>query len=216
MHALIDTWRRRIQVTRALGVALLSVAVLVIGWGAGLEVLVRVKATYAAMVPTTAACFCLIAIAVIQAHMTAANRVWRVRIPLLLVVILVGLNMVIVTENGSGLDALLFGKLSPGDGMARGTGVGLLAVAYCVECLPHKRAAKSDMSGVVALMGLVMAFAIILGHSFDAVSGSMVPWFEQTSVLTASLFLALFTGLAIPDASVFALDPKPERNQNRF
>ena len=106
MHALIDTWRRRIQVTLALGVALLSVAVLVIGWGAGLEVLGRVKATYAAMVPTTAACFCLIAIAVIQAHLTAANRVWRVRIPLLLVVILVGLNLVIVTENARDFRAL--------------------------------------------------------------------------------------------------------------
>lgn len=205
-------FRRAIQVLIASVFTIFALIVLLAGWFAGTEFLVRYKPFYYAMVPTTAVCFAILGCANILASRGAARHLWLLRALLAVVVVIAVLNLVLHQFPAmSSLDQLLGFPLGDGDRMADGTAYGLLLAAYCIYCLGLSRPIGADMYRIGVVMGLTLSFALLVGHSFVKVAAVDIPIFRETSFFTALLFLLLFIGLALPDPRVFALDKGAHR-----
>ena len=192
--------RRSVQILIGSAVAAFALLALLLGWLAGLQQLVRVRADYHAMVPTTAICFILLGSALVLAQ---HGRFWR-RVNgrrILALVIGIALVNVLLKEifHRPGLDALLPFGLREGDMMASGTGLGMLVACYCIDCVALDRPPKSDMCVVAAIAGMVTSFAILLGHSFTSVADASTWLAKEISVPAVIMFLALFFALALPN-----------------
>ena len=172
--------------------------VLVGGWLLGLEALVRLYPTFAAMVPSTAISFIAAGGGLIAwsrrmdggcAAAAAASTIIGVLALLNLGVEVIGL--------GPGIDAVLLPELFGPDRMALSTSICFILAAICLWQLARPGAADEYSFGASATLGLSVAAVALVGYAFDAKALYQVFIFTAMALHTAVLFFFLFLALLL-------------------
>ncbi len=162
----------------ALGVALLC---LTLGWGAGFDVFVRVAPSLPAMVPASALCLALLAVA--QLTSLTEHRVARLAgaailaatVPLIVVLSQVGPDWLHPTSTDLVSVSTVFG-------------VSVVALAQVVARMPEGR--RHGLHSTVALVGVFLSGSGLSGFLIDREALNVQAPFIGLSVLTAlCLFL---------------------------
>ncbi len=178
-------------------VAAISFLILGAGWGLGLEVLIRFRDEYVAMVPSTSISLGLLGIGL---ACQGSRRLAR----------LVGLPVAAATGGVAGLHLLrillgvpglgglgLFDMQREGDAMAFSTAAGALLGAYCLAALSHRRLMHRLSFAVCGTLGMLLAGVAIVGYAFDSSALYSAVFFSAMALQTAVLMLALFIGLLL-------------------
>ena len=185
---------------RRLALVVVAVAVLVLaGWVGGVEVLVRVRSHYSAMVPETAIAFILAGLGLALCAERPAG--WRAAAGAGLAV-LVGaiavLNMLPVAERlGGGPLALLTSAPGQADRMAIGTEASLLLAAFVIFGVARPRAVPPALFQVVATVGLLASLVAVTGYVTGAAALYGTYVFTAMSLQTALSFLVLFLAVLL-------------------
>ena len=185
-------WPKRL----ALLVAGLSAAVLLIGWGAGVDAFRRIRPDFAAMVPSTALCFMLLSAGIFLRTRGRAPH-WTISCGLLAGGIAAANLILAALFPGRELDYLLFPSLAPGDGMAFATSASvLLASGSLLALARHGRQAMLTFQWT-ATGGLLAALVALVGYAFDTRALYDVFVFTAMALHTAILFILLFTAILL-------------------
>ena len=185
-------------------IAAYAVAALVIGWGFRFEPLVRNPLADAAMVPATAFCFFLSALALLGAAEKNANMV---RTLTAAIVAIIALTFFGQGTGRTEFTGLLFAQVSEADRMAPVTAIGFLLAVYIAYSL-----LRGYYFAVLAASAFALSGAI--GVAFLAASGAPLldQWFlSGVSLQTSALFGLLFFG-----KSLTCLPPANDPDQMAF
>ena len=171
-------------------VALFSLAVLGIGWGVGVDQLVRVSAESNAIVPSTALCLILVATAAIPLPRLAILQ--RVILVAAFITLLSIATLDLFAGVGHAHQLGFAG--SDSDGMSHATVIGLsfalIAPAVRLRMLPLAREWEFHAS----LFGTLVCAALTLVTTLDPFSFDHIPLFINLSQYTAILLTLLFAG----------------------
>lgn len=188
-------------------VAVTGLAVLTFGWLGGVEQLVRVRATYPAMVPETAILVVLGAIGVILNQFPNGRGVTVLVSFLIVVVVFSGHLYPIVATRFAGRD-----ELSPATMI-----MGLL-VAMALILGGAKNAQLRFLGFLLTSYGLALVSIPLLGYALNTQVLFGNSLFVSTSILTAICFAALFLALLLTDSGLnwnrIILDEE-DRSQHR-
>ncbi len=172
----------------ALAVTLISLTVLIFGWGLGVDALIRIRPDYPAMVPETA--LSLLAGSIGVAAMTVRAPVWIAR----LAVLFIALDIA-----GYFWRPLLVTGLGNADGMSIATAVGLgcIAVSLGLRTLPAFR--RSIVPQVFDSIGAFASTTALIGYLFNADALTGVKGFSLIALHTALGLLLLQLALLCLD-----------------
>lgn len=172
-----------------------SVVSLLAGWSFGLEALVRLRAGYEAMVPSTSLCFLLASLALLltvfgNKDMTRSGMTVAVWI----VVIVLANGVLRLTVHPQGIDGLVVGSLAETDHMSTATILGFLLVAATIHTSGRRRLSGGDGAFVnpLAILGLSTAVAVLVMHSYQTDTVAHLRILDGLSVYTTVLFSVLF------------------------
>ncbi len=171
--------------------------VVLLGYGLGMDALVRLAAHFPAIMPSTVVSFMFLAACIgsVCSDFTASRALATAGA--LAVIAIAGANLLLnAFGQPGGLDALIGVAARPGDMMAPGTAYGLILAAVCV-CGLAGRGLVEDLALYGAMTGLTTTLGVLFLHSFDPNSPMSVPFFRSTSVLTAVLFLLTFAAVLL-------------------
>ena len=137
-------------------VLVLASTILAVGWGFGVDRLVRAAPEYAAMVPSTALCLILLSLATIRLH--AAGGGERASVFAAIVAATVALASVVVRQafHLPGIDSALLPETLGSDGTAFATSALTLAASYCLFHLAVTRPETVRSFTIVASIGLAL------------------------------------------------------------
>lgn len=185
-----------------LGVVLVhALVVLVLGWGAEFDFLVRFSLPLDAMVPSTAILFALSAAVAITQRIQVSGIIFQIfaLAAALIVAIVPAVNMLIMAEGwGSGIDAI-FWPVEPifrTDHMSLPTSLGFLLVALTLFRLPLKRNSDAILVTSATIGGLVSLFALIV-FALDMQTLYTIAFFRGLSIPTTLSFLLLFSAILL-------------------
>lgn len=179
-------WTRKAGLALALGAGLVSICVLLLGWIAGSDALVRLMPAYPAMVPETATGIAIGAAATVSLFLKRGGPFPPVSAALILLI--VGLAIVAPTRPD------LFRET---DAMSLATMIdfGLLAGAILQVWTGRRRGTSTR--GECATAGLAVTTVPLLGYIFDASSLFGNPVYTAMALHTALCFAALFVALLL-------------------
>lgn len=184
-----DSFRPRLWFALYTATGVAAAMVLVAGWMFGLEPLVRIRDGLPAMVPSTAICFLLLALAHVGSliDMPRARQAakWAARA----VVVLAGVNMLLRGLSlPQGVDAYLPAALGSSDAMAYATGGLMMLAAACARCNDIRPGATLPM----ATLGFSTALGLVILLIIDPTLPETVTVLSSISAPTAVLFALLF------------------------
>jgi two-component sensor histidine kinase len=193
--------------TRAAGrllsllVLILGAGVLVGGWMMDHRFLQQLRAGYALMVPSTAACFIAVGLAMLAFGHRPDRRAAIVQMLLAGGVVLVAVADLSIIAHGSfsGIDQFLAPTSAlPADGyMSPATAICFALAALCLLLrdlrIPGQRGWYCGMASV----GLFIAFVAVTGYAFDAVALYEVSLFTAMALHTALGFALVFLALHV-------------------
>ena len=166
---------------------------LVLGWGMGWDVALRLRSGYSAMVPSTALSVMLIAIALLaSSHMSAHLRVLPRLAAAFAASVAVANILVRAMSDGTGIDQLLQPELVGADGTAFATSSNTLLVSASVLLSYSRSDRVQKWQTITATSGLMINFAVILGYIFDVDSIYGIPFFRSMSLYSALSFLIAY------------------------
>lgn len=204
-HAPSRSRARTFSLVVAFGMLATASLILVHGWLLGNDMTARVMPQFRAMVPSTAFCFALLAVAFIlllrpRRHLTACAISGLVA--LIATICLVNLATVFFL-GGTGIDALFRQATFQTDRMSILTSFGLLVCAGCVVTMLTLRSHASEVMTSAALLGLSTGLTLIAGQAFDPGRLYELAILDGMSVPSACLFTLFF-------AAVLLLQLQPE------
>lgn len=188
--------------TAALAVLAVAGIVLLGGWIGGIDWLVRLRADYAAMVPSTALCFVLVS-GMLAFRLRRADGVARY-VPEQAVagaVFAIAATDIVVLATGiaPGIDGMFWPDTDAfrTDAMAFATAFDFLLAAICLLTLgrPADRARLGYR--VAATTGLLSAATAVVGYAFDAEALYGVFAFTAMALHTAVAFVVLFSAFLL-------------------
>ncbi|MDT0684155.1 sensor histidine kinase [Roseicyclus sp. F158] len=188
----ISAWSRRMSLV----VAAVSAAVLVLGWGAGIDFLRRIRPDFAAMVPSTTICFMLLSAGVFMQTRMDGRLVQTICAILAGAIAAVDL-VVRVASNRGGIDDFFVSSLPSGDGMAFATAACVILASYSLGALAWSNSSNPRAFQWPATLGLLAAMVALVGYAFDTRALYGVFVFTAMALHTALLFLLLFIGLLL-------------------
>ena len=171
--------------------------VLVLGWGAGIDRFTRFAPGLAAMVPTTAASFIILASALL---LPAKWKTLQFRMASLVVAAVALADLItILSGTANGIDALFISQLvdRPHDKMSAGTAICFLLAAACIFLLTGFKALAKDIYVAIATLGLILCSIALIGYLFDISALYDVFVFSAMALHTAALFAVLFIALML-------------------
>lgn len=201
-------WDRLRTVAR--GGALLVVAIAlaaIAGWYGGIEVLVRVRSHYSAMVPATAICFALSGFGLFVCASRPAG--WRAATGMTFAFVVALLALVNLTPLGGafgGLAALLSpAELS--DRMAVGTSIFFVLAAIALAGVARPRIVPAAVLQLVATLGIASSLVALSGYITGAQALYTNYIFSAMALHTALCFAVFFLAalLARPQETWFGL-----------
>lgn len=178
-------------------VMVIALVVLVIGWGAGVEELRRIRPGFAAMVPSTAFSFVLTA-GVILLHVSrlpVPHLQLVARIAGALIVVIAVLDLIVLSlPDANGLDMLLWpdAEAFQTASMATATAICFLLAGICLWRLHRPRDATDRVYVSCATLGLVLSGIALTGYAFDSAALYQVSIFTAMALHTALAFVAIF------------------------
>ena len=176
-------------------VAGLSAAVLIVGWGAGVDAFTRIRPDFAAMVPSTTICFMLLS-AGILALATERDRTWP-RLCAGLAGGISAINLILASfPIGVQLDNLIVASMAEDDGMAFATSASVLLAAYSLFALTLKDGDAPAFQWT-ATLGLLAALVALVGYAFDTRALYDVFVFTAMALHTAVLFVFVFAAILL-------------------
>lgn len=165
----------------------LSLLTLTLGWGAGIDFLVRIRSSYPAMVPGTAICVFLGSLGLVT-YSYGRNK---------LVGLVCGLTIPAIVVSSFVVPAFDMGT----DGMSIGTALASLLLAICLL----KRSVPRDekRQGLfVEPLGLSIVSIPLLGYIFNAEALFSNPIYTEMALQTALGFGTLFVAFLLHDSQV--------------
>lgn len=189
----------RVSLAAAAGVVAVAFLVLLIGWIVGSDTLVRLRAVYAAMVPSTALCFISLGTGLLG-YWLQGSQSRNLTLSLSVVVAVIsGADLVMLAGGLSdGIDSLLWPSLiAPGDAMAFATGASFLLGSYCLAALASPRLMSVPIFVGAGTVGLLAALVAVVGYMFDAQALYGVFVFTAMALHTAIAFVLLFVALLL-------------------
>ncbi|OUD08682.1 hypothetical protein BVC71_12180 [Marivivens niveibacter] len=189
MHKMIDYTGAAIS-----GYAML---VLLVGWGMGVDPIVRGASDGVGMVPSTALCFIMLGSCMMTVRNQSAIEALVFSISLISMFVFFGfvLGHNVSQPDQNFVDVLNF-EVRPVDGMAWGTvlGISLLATALAVLAFGDI-ASKSVAVLLMAVIGL-NALGFVIAKFWDSDLVAVVRLYEQMSIPTLALLLLAVIGVA--------------------
>ncbi|MBE9635366.1 hypothetical protein [Salipiger mangrovisoli] len=189
-------------------VCLVLVAAVLLGWGLGVEVLVRGASGRAAMVPGTAIALALLFLGLLL-HLMQEHAQDKVIFCAAAAAMVVLTNSVVVALDPAGLDALLKSR-APRDRMSPGTMTGLLSGALGLAGLGSARLLRREVPMLAALSGLSGIIAVLAVHNFRLGAPLSLPFVSAMSIYTALCLLAFNAALLLVSLAPSASSRVPE------
>lgn len=182
----------------------LAASVLLVGWAAGAEALVRLHPAYPAMMPSTAVALLLISAAMLR-HRRAAEMGRTARVSVwtaaaAAAVIASGDIAATVLGLARSVDTLIWPQIArrSTDAVSTATALCLLLAAGGVATLARPAGRWADGAAVTALtVGLLLALVAVVGYLFDADALYRVSFFTAMALHTALAFAALFVAMLV-------------------
>ncbi len=173
------------------------------GWGLGIEPLTRIRPSFVAMVPSTAACFMLTgaALLLILAGGTIPRRTALLLIAAAMPIALTNLALSLLGRAGS-VEELVFQAWEARDGMAVGTEFSFLAALSCLSMMAEPRSWSARACTIVATGGLLIASMASIGYLFDTSGLYSILIFDAMALHTSLGMLMLFLALLLAQPSV--------------
>ncbi|ETX16251.1 hypothetical protein OCH239_07540 [Roseivivax halodurans JCM 10272] len=177
---------------------LLSVTVLVAGWGMQVDAVLHPWTGSPAMIPYTALCLIMLGCAAL-AVTTPAPSVPRLAKALCYAVVIV-VACVMSLQFSVDLGADPEGRLSFIDERSRmsvGAAIGCVVLAHCILRLAGKTSSQSDLTFAIVAFGNTAMACIIAVHSFDVHSAFALPGLTSLSAFAAAAMMLLFGALML-------------------
>lgn len=171
-----------------------SLAILLLGWFGGIDILVRIADGHPAIMPSAAVAFA----ALFGAVLTVSHPQARfLGICVAVAVVLLGLGNAVHLGLGSrpNLDMLFADALLEVDRLSAVTSSALIFGAAGIVALTLGSRRATDLAETGALIGLSATAAALVGHSFDPLSIYSIRILAGLSEYEAGLFLLFFLAL---------------------
>lgn len=192
---------RKVAAWSAGFVFFVAAAVLLLGWGLGLDRFIRLYPGLPAMVPSTAMCF-LLASGSITVELTKAGTEQRRRMLLIAagvaLIVVAGLNIALLAAGSRrGIDAAFnpWSLATTSDGMSPATAASFLAIASCLLLMAVKFPHRWLLFHAIAFLGLFVFLITTFEYVFDPAFVRTAPFFAKIALHTGVCFLLLFGAL---------------------
>ncbi|WP_425051240.1 ATP-binding protein [Psychromarinibacter sp. S121] len=185
---------RRLAAICASAVIVITLVVLVVGWGMGNSIVVRLHPTFPAMVPGTAVSLLLLAVAQLLVLRPTEPAARTARMLQIAVAGFALVKLALHFEEHARLPDVA-------DRMAFATLIGLPLVAASGLCATASNAAWRRHATILASAGVVMCTIALVGYLFDPAAVRGIAVFLGLAIPTAFSLLLLFTAVLLFNAS---------------
>lgn len=187
----------------AASIAVIAISLFALtGWAAGSELLIRLRTSYSAMMPSTAFLFFVLGTDVLW--LLTGRKARKSALAVTIIALLVGAValadiVLIVSDLASGVDALVWPEIDQNrlNSMAPGTAACFILAAACLLSLNGEGRRRDHFYVLSATAGLLVGMIAVVGYIFDAEALYRVSAFTAMALHTALCFVLLFTALIL-------------------